>query len=483
MTSSHTTEETGSGFRSRRFWQLTVICGTQFLVAVDYSIINVAAPSIREGMDFGSGGGVAWVLSVYPLTFCGFLLLGGRVADLFGRKRTFIWSLVGFALASLLAGLAWSPAALIAGRALQGVAAAFIAPAGLGLLQATVPEGPERERALGVYGAALSAGFVSGMVLGGVLTEYAGWRSVFLINVPIVVVACLLARIHLDESRDTNASRHLDLAGVALATTGMVALVFALTEGEKYGWTSAPILLAAGIAVPAVALFVWVESRSDDTLVPISIFRTAAIGAANLVTVLLICSYGGMLFILTLYLQTHLGLGALATGLTFALSGVVAVVTGIYAGKLVERFGLYRVLLYGIAVETIGIAVMVGLPEGYGLVLVLVGTSVNAFGHILALITTSIAGTNGADEGRRATAGALINASQQLGLAVGVGVVTSVAAHFTVGAGAGAVLAGWRWALWCSVGFAVVAIVTTFLLRGRFRGEGATKGAEAAEVA
>ncbi|MBE1593375.1 MFS transporter [Nonomuraea angiospora] len=469
--SSHATGRVESRFQSRQFWQLTVICGTQFLVALDYSIINVAAPSIREGMGF-TGGGIAWVLSAYPLAFCGFLLLGGRVADLFGRKRVFIWSMAGFVLASLLAGLAWSPAALIAGRALQGVAAAFIAPAGLGLLQAAVPEGAQRERALGIYGSALSAGFVSGMVLGGILTEYAGWRSVFLINVPIVLVAGLLARAYLDESRDTHASRHLDLIGVALATTGMVALVFALTDGEKYGWVSAPILLAAGIAVPAVALFVWVESRKDNALVPISIFRTAAIGAANLVNVLLICSYGGMLFILTLYLQTHLGLGALTTGLTFAVSGAIAIVTGIYAGKLVERFGLYRVLLTGIVIETIGILIMVGLPESYGLALILIGTSVNAFGHILALITTSIAGTNGADEGRRATAGALINVSQQLGLAVGVGVVTSVAAHFArVTGGADAVLAGWRWSLWCSVGFAVAAVITTVLLRRRFQGE------------
>ncbi|MFC4014205.1 MFS transporter [Nonomuraea purpurea] len=460
-----------SRFQSRHFWQLTVICGTQFLVALDYSIINVAAPSIREGMEF-TGEGIAWVLSAYPLAFCGFLLLGGRVADLFGRKRVFIWSMAGFVLASLVAGLAWSPAVLIAGRALQGVAAAFIAPAGLGLLQSAIPEGAQRERALGIYGSALSAGFVSGMVLGGVLTEYAGWRSVFLINVPIVLVAGLLARACLVESRDRHASRHLDLLGVALATMGMAALVFALTEGGKYGWSSAPILLSAGIAVPAVALFVWVESRKDNALVPISIFRTSAIGAANLVTVLLICSYGGMLFILTLYLQTHLRLGALTTGLTFAVSGAIAIVTGIYAGKLVERFGLYRVLLSGIVIEMFGILILVGLPEGYGVAFVLVGTSVNAFGHILALITTSIAGTNGADEGRRATAGALINVSQQLGLAVGVGVVTSVAAHFaTASAGPDALLAGWRWSLWCSVGFAVAAVIATVLLRKRFRGE------------
>jgi EmrB/QacA subfamily drug resistance transporter len=461
-----------SGFQSRQFWQLAVICGTQFLVALDYSIINVAAPSIRESMNFSSGGGVAWVLSAYPLAFCGFLLLGGRIADLHGRKRVFIWSLAGFLLASLLAGLAWSPATLIAGRALQGVAAAFIAPAGLGLLQAAIPEGPSRERALGIYGSALSAGFVAGMVLGGVLTEYVGWRSVFLINVPVVLVFGLLARTHLDESRDTHASRHLDIAGVALATAGMVALVFALTEGETYGWSSVPILLSAAIAVPAVVLFVWVESQKDNALVPISIFRRAAIGAANLLNVLLICSYGGMLFILTLYLQTHLGLGALPTGLTFAVSGAIAIVTGIYAGKLVERFGLYRVLLSGIVIETFGILIMVGLPEDNGLTLVLIGTSVNAFGHILALITTSIAGTNGAEEGRQATAGALINVSQQLGLAVGVGVVTSVAAHFaSPSGGAAATLEGWRWALWCTVVFAAGAIATTVLLRKRFKGE------------
>ncbi|MGH3870462.1 MAG: MFS transporter [Pseudonocardiaceae bacterium] len=457
-----------SKFQSRQFWQLAIICGTQFLVALDYSIINVAIPSIREGMGLTSGDSVAWVLSAYPLAFCGFLLLGGRVADLFGRKRAFIWSIVGFGLASLLAGLAWSPEVLIAGRALQGIAAAFIAPAGLGLLQATIPEGPPRERALGIYGSALSAGFVSGMVLGGVLTEYVGWRSVFLINIPIVLIAALLAKGYLDESRDTRTSRHLDIISVILATTGMVALVFALTEGEKYGWLSTPILLAAVIAVMAVALFIWGESRKDNPLVPLSIFRTAAIGPANLVNVLLICSYGGMLFILTLYLQSHLGLSALLTGLTFAVSGAIAIVTGIYANRLTERFGLYRVLLAGIVIETIGILVMVNLPEGYGVVLVLIGTSVNAFGHILALITTSIAGTNGAEEGRRATAGALINVSQQLGLAVGVGVLTSVAAHFT--AASGAIVEGWRWALWCSVVFAVAAIITTVLFRKRFTG-------------
>jgi EmrB/QacA subfamily drug resistance transporter len=473
--SSHATETYEKRFRSRQFWQLTVICGTEFLVALDYSIINVAAPSIREGMDFTSGGGVAWVLSAYPLAFCGFLLLGGRIADLFGRKRVFIWSLVGLVLASLLAGLAWSPAVLVAGRALQGVAAAFIAPAGLGLLQATIPEGAQRDRALGIYGSALSAGFVFGMVLGGVLTEFAGWRSTFLINVPIVVVACLLARAILDESRDMHASRHLDITGAVLATLGMVAVVFTITEGEGYGWMSAPILLSAGIAVPSVALFIRVESRKGNAVVPISIFRTSAIGAANLVAALLTCSYGGMLFILTLYLQTHLGMNALAAGLTFSVSGAIAVVTGIYAGRLIERFGLYNVLLSTIVIETFGILAMVGLPERHGLALVLIGTSVNAFGHIIALITTSIAGTNGADEGRRATAGALINVSQQLGLAVGVGVATSVAAHFTAASGGvedpGAILVGWRWALWCSVGFAVVAIIATALFRKRFKGE------------
>ncbi|RSM88631.1 MFS transporter [Kibdelosporangium aridum] len=458
-----------NSFESRQFWQLAIICGTQFLIALDYSIINVAIPSIRDGMGLTAGDSVAWVLSAYPLAFCGFLLLGGRVADLYGRKRVFIWSIVGFGLASLLAGLAWSPEVLIAGRALQGIAAAFIAPAGLGLLQATIPEGPQRERALGIYGSALSAGFVAGMVIGGVLTEYVGWRSVFLINVPIVLIAVLLAKNYLDESRDTRASRDLDITGVVLATTGMVALVFALTEGEKYGWTSTPILLSAVIAIPAVGFFIWVESRKDNPLVPLSIFRTAAIGPANLVNVLLICSYGGMLFILTLYLQSHLGLSALLTGLTFAVSGAIAIVTGIYADRLIERFGIYRVLLAGIVIETIGLLVMVGLPEGYGVWLVLIGTSVNAFGHILALITTSIAGTNGADEGRRATAGALINVSQQLGLAVGVGVLTSVAAHFT--ASSGAIVEGWRWALWGSVVFAVGAIIATVLFRKRFTSE------------
>ncbi|MCE7003040.1 MFS transporter [Kibdelosporangium philippinense] len=465
-TSARTTERAANRLESRQVWQLAVICGTQFLIALDYSIINVAAPSIRDGLSLTSGAGLAWVLSAYPLAFCGFLLLGGRIADLYGRKRVFIWSLMGFMLASLVAGLAWSPEVLIAGRALQGVAAAFIAPAGLGLLQATIPEGAQRDRALGIYGAALSAGFVSGMVLGGVLTEFAGWRSVFLINVPIVLFACVVARKFLEESRDTKASRYLDIPGTALVTIGLVALVFAVTEGGEYGWTSLPIVLSAAIAIPAVALFIWVESRKDSALLPISIFRRAAIGPANLINLLLTCSYGGMLFILTLYVQTHLKLSVLLTGLVFAVSGAVAIVTGIYGDRLTERFGLYRVLVAAIAIETVGILIMVGLPESYGLVLILVGTSINAFGHIIALIGTSIAGTNRVEEGRRATAGALINVSQQLGLAIGIGVVTSVAASF-----GGASLEGWRWALWCTAGVAAVAVLMVVLYRKRFKGE------------
>jgi len=440
--------------------QLLIICGTQFLVALDYSIINVAIPSVRHDLGF-SPESVAWVLSSYALAFGGLLLLGGRVADLYGRRRVFIYGLLSFCAASLLAGLAWAPEALLVSRALQGAAAGFVAPAGLGLLTAIIPEGPERQRALGIYGALLSAGFVSGMVLGGVLTEFAGWRATMLVNVPVTIAAAVLARQYLPESRSGNSGERLDVPGAIFATIAMTSLVFGLSEAQAYGWASLTTLSVFVLAVASTILFLAVERRAPSPLVPLWLFRVGAVGVANLLNILLVASYGGMLLILTLYLQEHLRFGALEAGLTFAVSGSVAVATGLFCGRLASRFGLARLLIAGIVLEAIGIVILISLPPDDGLAVVLAGTSLNAFGHILALVMTSIAATNHVPADRKATAGALLNVSQQLGLALGVGLLASFAGFVTAaypgGDATAATLHGWRWALGGSALLALAA--------------------------
>ncbi|SMC66684.1 MFS transporter [Kibdelosporangium aridum] len=427
---------------------LLVICAAQFLVALDLSIVNVAVPAMtRElGFDPGSAG---WVLSAYALAFAAMLLLGGRIADLYGRKRVFVTSLLVLGAASLLAGAAWSPTVLIAGRVLQGLAAGFIAPSALGLLTASIPEGPQRERALGISGAVLSTGFVSGMIGGGLLTEFLTWRWTIFINVPVVIVAAALAVRWLPESRVRERSK-LDVRGGLLSAGAMMLIVYALEEaGPGTSWVSTTLLLAVGVGL--VLLFVLCERRSSSPLLPLSLFRIGAVGRANLVGMAMGAAHGGMLIILTLYLQQVLGYGALATGLAFALSGTVAILTGTFTGRFMQRWPLDRVMLFGIAVTALGYAGLIALPEHGGLWLVLVATSIDSFGHIIVVVASSVAANNGVPADHKAVAGAVLNTSQQLGIALGVAVLTSVAFAVTAAQGGaaapGAMVDGWRWAL------------------------------------
>jgi EmrB/QacA subfamily drug resistance transporter len=427
---------------------LLVICAAQFLVALDLSIVNVAVPAMTGALGFDPGS-AGWVLSAYALAFAAMLLLGGRIADLYGRKRVFVISLLVLGAASTLAGAAWSPAVLIAGRVLQGLAAGFIAPSALGLLTATIPEGPQRERALGISGAVLSAGFVSGMLGGGLLTEFLSWRWTIFINVPVVIVASALAMRYLPESRARERSK-LDIPGGLLSAGAMLCIVYALEEaGSGTAWVYTALLLMVGVGL--ALLFVLCERRSSSPLLPLSLFRTRAVGGANLIGLVMGAAHGGMLIILTLYLQRVLGYGALATGLAFALSGTIAILTGTFTGRFLQRWPMDRVLLFGIVTTSIGLMALVALPEHAGLWLVLVATSIDSFGHIIVVVVVSIAANNGVPADHKAVAGAVLNTAQQLGIALGVAVLTSVAAVVTAAQGnpgtQAAVVAGWRWAL------------------------------------
>jgi EmrB/QacA subfamily drug resistance transporter len=461
------------GMSERAGIGLLVICAAQFLVALDLSIANVAVPHIREDLGFGVAS-VGWVLSAYALAFASLLLIAGRIADLHGRRRAFVASLLLLGGASVLAGSAWSPASLIVGRVLQGLAAAFIAPSALGLLTATIPEGPQRQRALGIYGAILSTGFVSGMVGGGVLTETLSWRWTMYVNVPVVLIAAALALRYLPESRVRHSSR-LDIPGSLLSAAAMVCAVYALSEAEggvvgaALASTALLLLASAGLTF----LFVWIERRSRSPILPMSLFSIGAVGGANLIGLVMVASYGGMLIILTLYLQEVLGYGALTTGLVFAVSGTIAIVTGTLTGRLMQRVSLDRLLLFGITFASLGLLALVLLPVGGGLWLVLAATSVNAFGHIIVLVVVSVAATNGVPSDNKAVAGAVLNTAQQLGIALGVALLTSVSVVVTTAQSepqtAAAVVTGWRWALGLATVLAVTTIPLTVALGKRLR--------------
>ncbi|MFI6289087.1 MFS transporter [Streptomyces sp. NPDC051018] len=449
---------------------LLVICAAQFLVALDLSIANIAMPSMTAELGFEPHS-AGLVLSTFALAFASMLLPGGRIADLYGRKRVFVAGLLVLGAASVLAGAAWNPAALLTGRVLQGLAAGFIAPSALGLLTATIPEGPQRERALGIFGAIMSAGFVSGMIGGGVLTEFLNWRWTMYINVPVVIVAVALAVRFLPESRVGGAGR-LDIPGGLLSAGAKLCVIYALEElGADTPWSSTALILVVGACL--VVAFLRVERRSPDPILPLSLFGIRAVAGANLIGLVMVASYGGMLIILTLYVQEVLGYGALATGMVFAVPGVIGIVNSVLTGRFLQRRRLDRLLLTGIVIAATGLLPLVLLPEEGGLWLVIAATSVNAFGHIIVLVVSSVAANNGVPDDHKAVAGAVMNTGQQLGIALGVAVLTSLAAAVTASQPhpdtAEALVTGWRWSLALSAVMALSAVPIALALRKRLR--------------
>ncbi|MEP6952457.1 MAG: MFS transporter, partial [Solirubrobacteraceae bacterium] len=288
---------------SRSKWlALALLATTQFVIVLDASIVNVALPSIGRDLDFAQDD-LAWVVNAYTLTFGGFLLLGGRLADLLGRRRLFIVGLIVFSVASLLGGLAQSDVWLIAARALQGLGAALVSPAALSIVTNTFAEGAERNRALGVWGAVAGSGGAAGVLLGGVLTEYLGWEWVLFVNVPIGLVMAFLAPRLLEESLDEGRERVFDVAGAVLVTAGLSLLVYTLVDANKVGWASTQTIVLGAISLALLAAFVLVEARTSHPLVPFSIFRLRTLRGANAVALLVAMSLFSMFFFISLYLQ------------------------------------------------------------------------------------------------------------------------------------------------------------------------------------
>jgi len=430
------------------------------MVVLDFSIVNVALPSIERELHMPSAA-VQWVVTGYAISFGGLLILGGRAADLLGRRRMFVAGLIAFSLASLAGGLAEDPVLLIAARVLQGAGAAIVAPAALSLITTGFPEGPERTRAIGLYGSVASVGFVSGQVLGGVLVQFTSWRAVFLVNVPVGLIAAALSPAILGAAKSAAKSttartrtartgtararvagtaaarsrlRRLDLRGALLITIAVTLLVFAVSQGVVLGWTSPLVIGAIVIAVVAVAGFAKAESRHPDPLIRLSLLHQKGLREGTTLTFLLGLWNGGEMLVLSLYLQQVLHESPLFTGLVIAPQGVVGFVMGMLGPRLAGRIGIKRLLVVTAAATTVGFLVLTQLPAtGYSPVLFVV--TLIGFGTAGTAMGSTVLASRGMADADQGLVGGMINTSRQIGAAVGAALLPAVALGVSGGIG------------------------------------------------
>jgi EmrB/QacA subfamily drug resistance transporter len=476
----------------RRKWlALALLATTQFVIVLDAAIVNVAIPSIGKDLRF-SEEDLTWIPNAYALTFGGFLLLGGRMADLLGRRRLFMAGLVLFSLASLLGGLATSGTQLIAARALQGLGAALLAPSALSMVTNMFAEGAERNKALGVWGAVSGSGGAAGVLLGGVLTEYFGWEWVLWVNVPIGVIAAILAPRLLVESRRETDLRHFDALGAVAITAGLSLLVFALVDTINEGWGSTQTLSLLAIALALIVSFVVIERRSRDPLMPFRIFRMRTLTGANIVGLLVGASLFAMFFFLSRYMQEVLGYSALKAGLSYLPLALAIIASAGIASVLVTRLGFKKVLLAGLGLVTVALLWFAQVPVDGSYVSHLLGPMVvAAVGLGFAFVPVTIAAVSRVSEDESGLASGLINTSQQIGGALGLAVLGTIASSKTTDlmtsaqgdptALKGALTEGFQLAFLTGAGFAVIGIVAT-LVFVRSADSQAIVGASPAEV-
>jgi EmrB/QacA subfamily drug resistance transporter len=411
---------------------LTLILVASFMVVLDFSIVNVALASIQRELGIAMLA-AQWVVTGYAITFGGLLILGGRAADLFGRRRMLRAGLIAFSAASLAGGLARDPALLIAARAVQGAGAALVAPAALSLITTGFPEGHQRNKALGLYGATASIGFVAGQVLGGVLVEFTSWRAVFLVNVPVGVAAVLLTPHLLGRGREDRVPRRLDIGGALLITVSVAALVFGVSEGGVAGWASPPVLGAAAAAVLALAAFGVVERHHADPLIRGDLLRLASLRRGGAQIMLLGIWNGGEMLVLSLYFQQVLHDSPLMTGLAIAPQGMVGFAAGAAGARLAARLGLRRLLILTNAIATAGFLVLTQLPSGGGYSPLLAAVTLVGFGTAGTAFGAMVSATKSVPDADQGVAGGVINTSRQIGAGLGAALLPAVALTFSHG--------------------------------------------------
>ena len=473
---------TTSSAERRRWIALILLCAAQFVVVLDASIVNVALPSIGRALHF-SEENLQWVVNAYVLVFGGFLLLGGRMADLLGRRRVFMGGLVLFGAASLVAGLATSDTMLIAARAVQGLGGAILSPAALSIVTTTFKEGADRNKALGIWGAVAGSGGAAGVLLGGILTDSAGWEWVFFVNTPITLLAAFIAPRLIEESRADADVRHFDATGAVTVTAGLSLLVYAMVDANNAGWGSTQTIVLFAVSLALLAAFVVTELRSRAPLVPFRIFRLPNIAGANVSGLLIGASLFSMFFFVSLYMQQVLGYKPLKAGLSYLPLAVTIILSAGIASQLVSRFGFKPILLSGMALIAIGLLMFSGVPvDGSFASDVLPASLVAAAGLGFSFVPVTIAAVSGVRDNDAGLASGLINTSQQIGGALGLAVLSTIATSRTsdvMAAAHGArsevphaLTEGFSSAFTAGAGFAILGLVLGLLLvKGKPREE------------
>jgi EmrB/QacA subfamily drug resistance transporter len=462
--------------KERRWSALALVVTAQFMVILDVAIVNVALPSIKSDLHF-SATNLQWVISAYAILFGGTLLLGGRLADLLGRRRLFVAGLALFSASSLLCGLAWSEGSLIAFRGLQGLGGALLAPAALALLMTTFAEGRERNLALGIYGAASGSGAAVGVLLGGVLTSYLSWSWIFFINVPVGVAAIALTPILLRDSRADLPHRHFDLAGAVSVTSGLMLLVYALTRATSDGWGSGTTIALLLASAALVLAFIGIELRSRSPLLPLRIFRLRTLSAANATMAILGSVTFSEFFLLTLYLQDVLHYSAVQSGVAFTGFAVAVVVVSNVAQAVVGRVGVRATLTAGLLASAASIAWLTRLPvDGHYFWDLFPAFVLGGAGLGFSFVPVTIASLTGVERADAGVASGLVNTSRQIGGAIGVAATSAIAAtstsnylhaHTALAATSGAALDhGYQTALYVLTGLLVAgAAIAATLVR------------------
>jgi EmrB/QacA subfamily drug resistance transporter len=474
----------------RRTWTLVLCCLAQFMVVLDVSIVNVALPSIQRDLGF-TGANLQWVVNAYTLTFAGFLLLGGRAADLIGRRKVFVAGLLLFAAASLIGGLAQNEAMLVAARGAQGLGGAVVAPATLSILTTTFTEGAERNRALAIWGAMGGVGGAAGALVGGVLTQWLSWRWILFINVPIGAAAALAATRVVAEGRRAvpEAARSFDLAGALTVTTGLIVLVFGIVRTETWGWGDARTVAVLGAGIALLALFVVIEGRfARAPLVPLRLFSSRQLTGANLVVLAMGATAFAMWYFVSLYLQERLGYTPIQAGLSFLPMSLTIVAASSFAGRAVVRFGAGRLLAFGMTIFALGMLGFARVSAHGSYVADVLGPSLLAAGGIgFSFVPVTIAATAGVRAEEAGLASGLVNTSRQVGGSIGLAALATLATQRTADALAGgtnraeAVTMGFHRAFLVGAGFAAAGAVLamTLLVRVPDRARRAPRAAPA----
>lgn len=411
---------------------LLLVCLGQFMVILDVSIVNVALPSIRSDLGFSTTS-LQWVVNAYTLVFAGFLLLGGRAADLFGRRRLFLIGVTMFALASLAGGLAQNQYELVAARALQGLGGAVLAPATLTIILATYTEPAARAKALGAWAAVAGAGGASGALLGGIITDALSWRWIFFVNVPVGVLVFLGARLAINETRGTQAHRHLDVLGSITATAGLVAITWGFVRSNTVGWSSFEVLGSFLVGAALLAWFVLIEAQAPAPLLPLRLFRSRAVTASNVVMIGITAAIFPMWYFLTLYFQNVRGDSPLVAGIAFLPLTFAVIVSAQLASRLIPRIGARPLLAGGPLLSAVGLVWLAQLSVDAALIWVLIPGAAVTFGLGLTFPAVTMAASAGVAPAEAGLVSGVVNTTRQVGASLGLAVLTTLAASHTAG--------------------------------------------------